>query len=472
MEKKRCITFLFMLFSTTMFAQVSTVDSLRDLLRKRELSHYKCNDAVMTEAKALDSFIFKTFDKVVIGNDEVIKNGTALNLSVTDKTKLSGNYLFKPRPNIGISIGLNATVSNNETMLVNNEGYFQSGWGITGKLSILPFGSGGRFMPDDCKKLTEARRKFLVKEIEDYQRILTLNLSTLEKDIKNNADSVYSDSIKLAREILVDSLAFYIMSSQRAKRLDSLKQIKQEYVRNVKFYAQQLYDSTFKPKIIKFEASTASWSGYTIFWTDIDFSLNTSGKTTIYNDATVNTAKISKNEMFWKYRTGLSYNFATSRMYHAVYASLSLGVQNAYALEGKVPIDTFNYGNLKVVNEGKSSTVYDISQLPNYKDQKWIFSPSILVNWFLGEKKMFGFETFYEMLFRNNLPGVEDSKRKVMNARFGVIVNFSEKFKTSLPTIGVFLKADEYDYKDTFKDYVTIGLRVGVPFDRIFNKKS
>jgi hypothetical protein len=471
MQKFYLVILFFLIIGNAALAQTSPLDYVRDTLLKREKQYYNCDDRKMTLDKALDEFIYKTFDKVVIGNDEFIKNGTALNLSVTDKTKLSGNYLFKINRGLAASFGLNATVSNNEAVLVNNEGYFQSGWGLTAKLSFLPGGNGGRFLPDSCRKLSFKRQEFISRQLHKYDKILKTDIQELDSTIARASRQLTADSLSIASLAFVPPSAAYGFEKMK-QTLDSLKKVRTEYYRAKDLSGLQLLDNIFEKDIHTFEKDNAPWSGYTMHWFDLDMSMNTSGKTIIYNSEIVNTDKISENEMFWKYRVGPSYNWATYRKGWNLYVNVLLAVQNAYALEGKEPVDTFNYGNLKVVNKDKGSAVYDISLLPNYKDQKLIFTPSVLVNSFFGKHKMIGGELFYETLFRNNLEGVEDNRKVVMNGRIGIIINFSEKYKTTLPTLGLFLKATEYNFKDTLNDYLSIGLRVGVPFDRIFNKKS
>lgn len=451
----------------------SVIPQIRGILNARENDPqiYDCNNGRMTLDESLDHFIYKTFNKVVIGDDEVIKNGTALNLSVTDKTKLSGNYVFKLADWMALSFGLNAAVTNSETAIVNNKGVVQSGWGLSTKLSILPGRNWGRFDSDSCNKFFFARREFINNQLNKYSSILAVNINQLQTLITQDSSQLIADSTLISALTFSPPNAGYSYLKQR-RYLDSLQKVRQDYYKVSAYTPTQFVDSVFNVSIKEFESVNAPWNGYRIWWVDLDMSLNTFNKTTIYNESQTSSIKISENEIFWKYKIGPSLNYADVGNRHSFYTSLLLSLQNAYKLEGKSPIDTFNYGEIKVASAEKNSSVYDISQLPDYKKQKWIFAPSILINSFHGKYKMLGWEVFYETLFRNGLDGVEDTRKVVMNARVGFIVNFSERYKTSLPTIGVFLKSDEYNFKDTFKDYLSVGLRVGVPFDRIFNKKS
>ena len=443
----------------------SSLVYVKNELLKREgnSEFYDCYNGKMTLSKSLDRYIYSTFDKVVVGNDEVVKNGTAINLSVSDKTKLSANYLTKLSKSAAFSFGFNAAVTNNETALINNKRKLQSGWGVSSKVSILPGGNGGRYFPGGCDSLTKMRKYFILSKLDEYNRILNEDLTKLDADILRedgllnsalnsfNTDVSYNDILE--RRSLVDSLKKMRLTRNRLAGKDG----------------PSLLKDIFDKEINDFEAEKAPWTGYRIHWFDIEASLNSTSKSVLYGSL-ISTEKISENKLFWKYKVGASYNLARVSSSSSFYLNVLLAMQNAYVLEGKEPLDTFDYGEVKVI--GDKGLVYDVSQIPDYDKSKLVFSPSFLINSFYGKSKMLGWEFFFESIFRGNLPGVDPQKKVVGNMRLGFIVNFSEKYKTSSPTIGVFLKSEDYGFNPYFGRTLSLGLRVGVPFEGIFKKKS
>jgi hypothetical protein len=449
-----------------------TLAAVRDSLLRREknINVYNCEESADGKQKAklvlddaLDSFIYNTFDKVVIGNDELIKNGTALNISVSDKTSLSANYLFRVSRWFALSTGLNATVSNNEVM-IHNDGVWQSGWGGSLKASILLGSNKGRF-GGECEKFFMQRKVFINNELLKYQT----NVNSLQAKINRLNSRIEADSAS-ASTLSYETAVPLDLERARAER-DSLSHLLVQLQRAQGYNADQYISNVFDPAIKKFEAANAPWTGYTIKWLDVEASANSVDKTLLYASGIVDQSKISKTDVFWKYKFGVSFNYAGVGAKYSYYINALFAYQNAYALEGKSPVDTFNYGSIKVVNE-KGGGIYDVSLLPDYRKQSWVPSPSILANYFWGARKTIGAELFCETIFRGSLEGVEESRKTIVNARIGAVFNFSEVQKTTIPTIGLFLKLNEFGFSNDFGKRLGVGIRAGLAFDRFLKKKS
>ena len=90
----------------------------------------------MVENSSLDGYIDTVFNKVVIGEDGVIKNGSAANLNVDDKkAELSLAYSVKLGRSDFLNIGVKTSILNNEHILLNKDGNKLNGLNLNLKWS-------------------------------------------------------------------------------------------------------------------------------------------------------------------------------------------------------------------------------------------------------------------------------------------------------------------------------------------------
>ena len=452
------------------------VDS-EDIMRMKQrvwdsLDRYRCvaetrnglvKEVNMVNPKSLDHYLYKVFNKIVLGGAEAIQNGTGVNLSVSDKTQLGGSFMYQRRSH-AFTAGINAEVGNKEATVINGKGYLQGGLGISANYSVLLGRNSGYFDKTDCDTFIFRRREYARMLLSDYAKKMCANIHDIDAKLKKQKyeQDRLALLIKNQGEDLFDFCGNPRTWVQIQKSIDSLVAIKEAFD----------YEASFKNMMAKIDTfGQAPWSGYRVKWLGFEGSVNTQNKTVIYNPGLVDTSKIAQNVLFWKYKFAMSFNWAQYKKKCSSYINVAFGVQNTYILEGKTPIDTLNYGNIKVANGRGTGYIYDVTLLPNYKKQQIVPYTSFLANVFFGKKKLIGLEWYNDIIFRIGLQGIDKDRRYVSSYRFGVILNLSEIYKTDLPTIGVFLKLTEYDYHRNMLDFASVGIRVGMPFEGMLNKK-
>lgn len=435
------------------------------------LSSYVCSPAKSggTTAKIISSGAFDTafvsvFGKVIFGNNELVKQGSAGSFSLNqfeskfgisfsfahNKKKLTGGYH---------TVGFNAVNSSKNFNLYSADEW-QRGYSLSYTFT-KPFKKGIFFNTEDCKELVKKRKVARVLWLREIKAIMLTDINKIDQDLQAAENlSLYTPGTSgdnIIREIESSPIKDKIsLDKIRKARADK------EYLdlvvaddKKLKAYADSI--------VTKFDRENFSVYKYHFWWMNYSFKPEYKG-IKIYDTAAASLIGIRRKD-FFRVSADISANYFRNAA-ALVYVQLGLAVKNTNYLEGKKPADLEDIlvpipNQPSIVKEGEAVIVDDYNK---FKQQFLLLNPYAGGNIFVGKKRILGFELFanYKLGFEPDDVDYSD----LFTIRTGLLFSMNGKTDMGKTTFGIIAQWEDVPVKgERVNDYFTLSVRMGIPFN-------
>lgn len=529
---------LLVVFHSKLNSQITSKDfKIADSLL-RDSTVYYCkneygnngNNIRLVRNEALVDHIYTVFNKVIVQNDDLVKNGTATNLTIDKESKLSGNVHFKKGVCI-FNLGLAGNTTGNILNFFSNNSY-NKGFTISGGIDVLTNKNSLIFDNVNCdsvkmerkiyfyKKLNELKVKYsavdnikidsyFIKRIDSLEKLIKESFhnhfekdSNRENRIRELEDSLEKTSTQ--KDSLIKEMSISEVESIKRK-LDKdissldikvknisklITKIKNDNFNSISLELKKSKDSlalyteykdmkdslinSILKKIIDYDKEVVKLSnGYSLWWLKINASFSNQD----YNifdksiQSSVSNDSITK-DYFRNFTVSFSINYTKERSKQLWYGYLGLSVQNVYGLQGLIfRNDSFiNKENLIVYKEAKEAI--DKEKLKDLYDKQYYqlkFEGGFMYFW--GAKKIIGVEANVSLLRTINMPETL-SKFVILNARVGPVFSLSgiDKLKANGATLGLFLRFDNWILGENIERFFAYGVKLGIPIANVTGK--
>jgi hypothetical protein len=292
--------------------------------------------------------------------------------------------------------------------------------------------------------ITEKKFQNRKKELEDE---LSLKVAYTDELASWNKDF---DKLEKEYQAVKDTLLYY----------DKIK---------AAAHKEDLAESMVQDEMSSLEVSKIKDVSYSIKW----FSLSASFENSDYNLFDTSVAARLKQDTIHKdyYRRfsgSVSFNYVRNIKKYLLYLYGGLTLKNSFALEDVSVKNNALTGTTNKLVEVDGAKLLNVSSVNNTFNTSY-FNPVFETGGFLffGKEKKFGFEGFAAMSVKSNVPeGIE--YRPSFSLRLGPLFSLSntDGFQSN-GTIGLMISVENYTANQSFADYLTFGVRLGVPFNRI-----
>lgn len=416
--------------------------------------------------KTFNTLIQQVFSKVVIKSEDIVKNGTASNISIKDdKSVISGNASFKGFKNSFWNFGLAGKTEGKTLSIFQSNGYskgFTISAGIDFRTNSSIFYDG-----DSSITLSKLRQINNLKELQKIRNHLFIRVGDLRDRIQ-----------LLEGELQLDS-SLLISNASGKTKLDFDFEAKGKQLQNMKdslSYYVSIYkvDSTDRKSFIEneisnFELKQVKIVKYTLHWLSFNVSFSNQGYNIFDSSISARLQKDTLNRSYFQlFSFNPTYNYVrnTNRLLLFAYAGFS--AQNQYALQDlKIKNETVT-GAPSVIFEKNGTEALNVSEISNsYNKSYFSISPQAGGFLFFGKSKIVGIEAFASVNIKANVPDFLEYKPSY-TFRFGPLFSLArDKSPLSDGTIGLMLTATNYLPSQKFTDVFGFGFRLGIPFNKV-----
>ncbi|OQP40757.1 hypothetical protein A4H97_14150 [Niastella yeongjuensis] len=403
----------------------------------------------------LDSIYKPIFGRVMFGSGDLVNQGSAYALTVNQfETQFSMNYnwMANKKQFMGKYYNLGfAASSSSKTLPVFSKDEWQQGFTLSFGVT-QPFRNTLSY--DKKKDFPERRRRAMILSLKEvYQQLLVdsaILTNTIHQVDTANFDNAFIDSIAIMTLTGNKNLADEQAKVDQLRYLGSLDSDCNE--------VKHFVDSS----IAVFEQKYFKDFDYGLWWFNILLRPEYKG-INLYDTTAARIAGVEKKNFF---------RFGIEAYINHVHSGKNLflfqggvGVKNSNYLEGRKPEDvefslTPEADTAVVVNKkGLVVTDYD-----KYKKAMLLITPSAGFNWFWGEKRRFGWETFFsaKLAIKDKLIPFDN----VFTVRTGLLISLNGKSDLAKSTFGLLTQWEDVKFKSaSFKDGFTFSVRIGIPFN-------
>lgn len=410
-----------------------------------------------------DSLSKPIFGKVILGNNNLINQGSAYALSVDQfQSVFSLNYSLarnKKDANKGyFNMGFNASSSSKLFQLFTRNTWSQ---GISLSFGIImPKRTSFTFMDPTADIVRQKRKIASIGWLSDVKQLLLTDTSKLRTNI-NNVDSFYIKHGKHSEEY-DKALAATTLANSKAYNdaKDSISKIKTFRTAD----ANKAVGSYIDSLNANFEKAAFSDFPYTLTWWTYNVVPEYKG-VSIYDTLVAKTVGVKRKDYF---RVGfnLSWNYMHSGKKFLFYSQLGCGIKNSNSIEGKKPTDVQSlFSNVTtstdLVDNGQAVIV---ANYDDYKKQFALLMPNGGLDLFFGEKRIIGYELFGSANI--GLKKKEIPFKSTFSARTGFLFSLNGKSDLAKSTFALLAQWDNLEFnKPSIKDNFSLGLRIGIPFN-------
>lgn len=438
-------------------------------LFENNLSKYQCVEKGNKRAKVVSSGAFDTlfvpvFGKVIFGNNDLVKQGSAGTFSLNQfESKFGISYSFahdKKKPTgYYHTLAFNAVNSSKNFQLYSKKEW-QRGYSLS-YTGTYPINKGIYFMPSDCRELLKKRKQAKVYWLRDIRSLLLTDTTK----INSNIAAIDSLSVRtrnqsgsgIETEIAKAAYKDYAALEKAKKALNEYRKFS-ELVgddKSIKRYADSI--------VTKFDKDNFVLYKYHFWWFNYTIKPEYKG-VNIYDTAAASIVGIERKDFF---RMNLDFSFNYFRHAdHLYFAQFGLGIKNTNFLEGKKPDDLKSVivpvaTNTEVVANEEAVIVDDYASL---KKGFLLLSPYAGGNIFFGKKRIIGLE-----LFGSTKLGLEPKDvefNDLFTIRSGVLFSMNGKTDLGKTTFGIIAQWEDVPFKgERDNNYFTLSVRFGIPFN-------
>lgn len=403
----------------------------------------------------LDSIFKPIFGRVMFGSGDLVNQGSAYALTVNQfETQFSMNYSWiankKQIKGKYYNVGFAAS-SSSKLLPVFSKDEWQQGFTLTFGIT-RPFRNTLSYnKKQDFPK--ERRRAMILSLKEVYQQLLA-NPASLQNWIRQVDQASFDTAF-------IDSIAGMTLTSNKNLTDEQAKINHLNYLRSLDSNNNELIHFV-DSSVSDFELKYFKDFSYGFWWLNILVRPEYKG-TNIYDTTAARIAGVQKKNFF---RLGIEAYVNHVKSGHNLFLlQLGAGVKNSNYLEGRKPADveflqTPELDTAFVINE-KGLIVDDYNK---YKKALLLITPSAGFNWFFGEKRRLGWETFV-----NAKLAIKDKKipfDNVFTVRTGLLISLNGKSDLAKSTFGLLAQWEDVKFKSaSIKDGFTFSVRIGIPFN-------
>lgn len=446
----------------TTYAQEIDKDSLIDAIVKKVNSFQgqrnRKEQGIVSPGGFLE-IVKQVFARVVVKNDDLVKNGTATSLVVDpDKSTISGNVNFKVMDFCYWNVGLGGNTESQQLSIFKGGGY-NKGFTISTSLDFkLPFKFASTifYHPDSCDSHLNNRAfhlNLLAAKLQKYRNVKSTDIEKRMDTLANILFGPSSDAIKLEDleakkkeyDLLKDSLQIFKKYLSSISGLDSIDK-----------------------EVADFELKNAPTNGYKLHWVNLGGSFSNQSYN-IFDTSLTNPIKDTLQTRHYQlFSFQVSYNWIRNAPKSLFYIYATLGLQKQYGLQG------FTYSKTKNELTGEENAIVktttveaiNVSQIhDSYNEAYWTVNPEISGFWFFGKNKIFGVEFMAAFKIKNRTPDLIEY-RPSGSFRIGPLFSMSKSSGVvSTGTIGLLLTANNMVFsKNNLNDVLGFTVRLGIPF--------
>jgi len=415
---------------------------------------YSCLDSGNKNAQMVQPLTFKKslqpiYSKVILNNEGLVKNGTAANLTISDGVSLSALYQKSLGSSSFYKVGFGTKVKNNVNELFRQNS-FRNDFTLSGGLTWVVGNPGRFFNVSDCQKLEKERKiqeLVLKNDFTEYSRV---DLATLTASV-TQAKSDMEAAASLSRQDF----------NRGKSKYDSLNKLKSDFEKLQGDINKKGFESIVRDSLSAWEMRRAvSWTGYQVSWWDLDVAMPFTGYYLFDANRKEDSARYT---LMGSLNTNLLFNHAHYGGRLLWYFSGGLSVNLDRGILAIPASDT-----LSIKSGDKTNLHYRVTDKDWYRLYIPGIGPSLNGLMFFGKGKVFGLEggISFRTLFYNK---VQDSKQNIWNARLGVLFSLNGEDQLGKGTFGILAQLVDYRKSmGSLRDNISVGVRVGIPFNRIF----
>lgn len=431
------------------------------------LKSYNCVKSSGKPAKivsddAFDTLFTPVFGKVIFGNNDLVKQGSAGTFSLNQfesKFSLSYSFAYDKKNPVGKyhTVGFNA-VSTSKNFQFYSKNEWQQGFSVNYTFTHPVF-KGLFFKPTDCGELIKKRQVASVYWLKDIRNILLTDVGTIDANIATTQGINISGLTDLMLVAVINSAP----GNTKKNYDDALKaktdwQYLQEVVTNkeVKRYADSI--------ATKYDKESVAMDTYHLFW--LNYTVKPEFRSIkTYDTAIASLAGIRKKD-FYGLLGEISLNYFRQLTKTLWFGQLGIGARNTNYLEGKKPADLKTLivpvSTTTDIIDNEQAIVVDVYE--KYKKNFLLFTPYLGGNVFFGKKRVIGLEIFGSGKF-----GFESNEIEFHNLytiRSGLLFSMNGKTDLGKTTFGLIAQWEDVPFKgEKTGEYFTFSLRFGIPFN-------
>jgi hypothetical protein len=403
-----------------------------------------------------DSLFKPIFGKVMLGNSDIVNQGSAYALAVSQfESQFTINFNWPVRKNtLGkyFNVGFAAS-SSSKVLPIFSKDQWQQGFSLS-------FG----YTKSTTKSLFYSfdRKDFDLKKVRAVNLFLKETHELLLNDKSLTAQSAATENAPMSRDERIKAIASLEIKSNKdydgiKEKIDRVKTIRK--IGSSSDLLQKYVDSCLS----LFEIKYFQKIGYSFWWHNTIIRPEYKGMS-IYDTTAAKLVGIEKKHYF---RLGIEhYRYYARNIKNLFLVQAGLGIKNTNGLEGKKPED-LSFLQVAVGDStaiSKNGEALAINDYEQYKKFVLLISPVAGFNWFWGEKKMFGMETFVSAKLGVKQKGspFKDS----ISGRIGPLISLSGKSDMAKSTFGLLAQWEDVPFKDgQLSDGFSFNVRIGIPFN-------
>jgi hypothetical protein len=411
---------------------------------------------------AFDSIFKPIFGKVMLGNNDLINQGSAYALSVSQfDSKFNLNYNWardkKDSKKGFLNAGFAATSSTKFLQIFASKQWqqgFSFSFGFT-----KPQKQKLAYSLDPNDYINRRHNSVILYLKEAYNLIVkdTTAINDKLKEVQNlKLESAllanFSDSIK---DLKLKSNKELLESKEELNSVRKMSLLKNDPVAVARYV-----DSCLAEFQVKYFKDIA----YSFWWYNFNIRPEYKG-IAIYDTVAAKNIGIQKKD-FFRVGVDMNVNYVNNNKKGLFILQLGGGLKNTNYLEGKKPAEieflrtaVLPGTAIKEVEEGVLADDYS-----KYKKQFILFTPVAGFNYFFGKKRIFGIESFASGKIGFDSKNIDF--KSLFTFRAGPLISINGANDITKSTFGIIAQWEDVPFKKpSISDGFTLSVRIGVPFN-------
>jgi hypothetical protein len=467
-QKLRLLKGMFLLaclsFSSSLCSQTLPNRKVIDPFRRefnRALASYNCNSGIYVNQKSFFEIAKQTFAKVIIKDDELVKNGTSSSIAIDkDKSTISGNANMKISNSVYLNLGVGGNAKGRQLFFFQEGGY-NKGFTISTGLDIKLHSSIFYNSSDSCPVLTNNRSFYVLTFMNKVITHTALDTNVLHNEIEGLESIAYPTAI--SNTIPAQTVLTATETLLKSKK-DELK-----FCRDYLYSTSSAIRDSVESLLSAFETKNAPINGYTLHWLNITPQFSNQGYNVFDTSVTARFFDDTLKKKFFRvYSANISYNYVRNTPRSLFYGYVGATIQNQYGLQDFKFKDGALIGGRSAIVEKNSIEALDVTDITGSYNRSYLqFTPQAGGFLFFGKSKTIGIEGFASVAIKSNTP-VLIEHRPSYSLRFGPLFSMTRsEGVASTGTLGLFLNIEDMVSQDKIGDVISFSVRVGIPFSNI-----
>jgi|GEM_PF-5423991 len=414
---------------------------------------YRSSSAV--SSPAFDSIFKPIFGKVMLGNSDLVNQGSAYALSVNQfESKFSINYNWmankKQLNGKYYNIGFSAS-STSKLLPVFSKDEWQQGFTLSAGITrpfkkVLSYNKGEDFVIK--------RKRAMILSLKEIYESLLFDTTQFKSAVAG------VDSTSFA--ILYGKISGVQLKSNKNLADEQVKEDRLNYLRSLNADGKKVTDFV-DSCVAAFELKYLKDMHYRFWWYNVLVRPEYKG-VNVYDTTGARIVGVKKKDYF---RIGIEAyaNFVKSASKYLFMLQMGSGFKNSNYLEGRKPTDLEFLQNVEdnvTILENTKGVI--VEGYERYKKQFLLIQPVVGFNWFFGENRRFGWETFTSA--KIGIKSKDIPFDNLFTVRSGLLVSLNGKSDLAKSTFGLLVQWEDLKFKSaSIDDNFTFSVRIGIPFN-------